>query len=1194
MSSITARTVSSVDKSLFFQRLKSLEKSNPRLRNLCTATQTLLESASAISQQVVRFLPQFTLHDQIHLWNVLSFMEHLAGGEKEINKLGAGDCAMAIWAAFTHDLGMVLAAEELAALDTADHVDTVVNDTAQPGDKNEPTKAAVEAWRAYRDGHEHWRAIAADPKSDSSRMKLGVIRASYIRDSHARFDPHSGHCRIDDWLQCLAEEDRLIAQALEDFAIADHLVRVAVSHNQHIDWLPDQLKRLGIESPHADNAGPELGAIHWTWIGWLLRLADVFDCDKSRTPRILFEHSGVTDTRSQTEWQKHLAIPAPPEWNAGNSGQSLVYTSQRCPSPVVEKALHQIVGWMNDEINKVRAAQNAALRGVDSLPTLRLPLQAEVTIRNRVGGYMYHDMEFRLDRDAVVELLMGESLYGGPELALRELVQNALDAVHLRDQRNELAKRLNQSRSTEQPRQPHEPWVGEDPEVRVTWGEEDGKKFVRVEDNGVGMTVGTMKRYLTQIGRSYYKSNDFRAEQELMREHGILCTAISQFGIGFLSVFMLADNVTIHTRPVAASPNPPATNTPEHEQESARFPFRAEIHGPHGLLAFYPDNTRRTPGTTVTLWLKDSFVLPEWDRELLLAQLRKEFYDIEVPDEAEQRREELLKSLAAPLRPLDPAFEIGRFIVWPLYPVKLNPESEDSVVLDDWFHWRELVPLDREKLAAKAKEWDHDIPEIATTDWQACDWRDEEVVDGKVSGTGSRIRLVGPQPSGLNQKIATPEEWGNADEYLPSGQPTLLLGSFTEPQLPEPKHRYQCLVNGVRVVPGFQFSKLARDCKLLPVLRQLPLWPGVGGWVWIDLRDEAMPRLRADRSAPITSQLDVKGVSKLHTRWMAGLPPILGSWSSLLVNFPNLRRPRTLGLLSDRSSRLGLPGISAELLSELLASESGVLRSLYASVPGNERFLSARDADLTYPRALSRDLIRERAMSFARNRARDLASDFIGVLSEKLAYAVTRDIVRKGARIRARELSRHLPLRRLALTHFASESLWPSLRQCHPGLGLTGGDTTLGQINLLGPIHIKAASNALPVWIAAYDLCAPFTGISLPRLSTHCPTWRANRGWRRLLLLPFLYGETPGNNWGPRFRMQSELRMIDRLLLFMPNPEHEEWLFDEHTRDEWNAGSASALWDLHTDEVLYAHGIHTEESMRQVGKPLMEWLGIDD
>ncbi len=156
-------------------------------------------------------------------------------------------------------------------------------------------------------------------------MRLGIIRAAFIRDSHARHDAHSGQCRIADWLEFSAESDPLLAQALEDYAVSNQVVRVAVSHNQDINWLPRQLTRLGIDKPHADHLGADLGTVHWTWIGWLLRLADVFDCDKSRTPRVLFDYAGITDPRSKTEWQKHLAIREAPMWAAGDDHQTLLY-----------------------------------------------------------------------------------------------------------------------------------------------------------------------------------------------------------------------------------------------------------------------------------------------------------------------------------------------------------------------------------------------------------------------------------------------------------------------------------------------------------------------------------------------------------------------------------------------------------------------------------------------------------------------------------------------------------------------------------------------------------------------------------------------------------------------------------------------------------------------------------------------------
>ncbi|MFM7831291.1 MAG: hypothetical protein ACKPJD_05850, partial [Planctomycetaceae bacterium] len=125
---------------------------------------------------------------------------------------------------------------------------------------------------------------------------------------------------------------------------------------------------------------------------------------------------------------------------------------------------------MNDELKNCRAAWNSVPTERRNGMTFAIPSEAKLEIKARADDYLYQDIEFRLDRDAVVELLMGESLYGGPELALRELVQNALDAVHLRDQRNKLAEAIELSNSTDKPRFPSEPWGAVEGQVEVTWG----------------------------------------------------------------------------------------------------------------------------------------------------------------------------------------------------------------------------------------------------------------------------------------------------------------------------------------------------------------------------------------------------------------------------------------------------------------------------------------------------------------------------------------------------------------------------------------------------------------------------------------------------------------------------------------------------------------------------------------------------
>jgi hypothetical protein len=1013
-------------------------------------------------------------------------------------------------------------------------------------------------------------------------MRLGLIRAAYVRDSHAKEDAHTGHSRIADWLKFLAKQDRLIAQALDDFAFSDKLVRVAVSHNQDIHWLERQLRQqLKIENPHAEQVATGLGIVHWTWIGWLLRLADVFDCDKSRTPKILFDHGGITDSRSQTEWQKHLAIPEPPLW-PDESTDPLLYICCKSPSPIVEKAIHQIIGWMNEEIKNVRAAQDKA-HSNHPIPPVDLPQKAEVDIKQREGGYIYHDMEFRLDRDAVVELLMGESLYGGPELALRELVQNALDAVHLRDQRNKLAEELNRTASTEKPRQPHEPWQGVKPGVEVTWGEEDGRKFIRVTDNGVGITVATMRKFLTQIGKSYYKSDDFRAEQAMMRRHGILCTAISQFGIGFLSVFMLADHVTIHTRPVGAEDKEQADRTKP-------FPFRAEIHGPHALLAFYPDEGILRSGTTVTLWLKDQFAFQDWNKEHLISQLKEEFYGIAVSKDLRDHLQNVKASMK-PLDLIDPGFEVARHVVWPLHPVRIGPK-DDSIEIDDKFHHRHLVPLDVCSLKSEATKWGYCIPEIDHLSWQVCEWIDQLEGDNGAAETGTRVRLTFPHPNGHLHSSLVPHEILKIPDKLDSGVPRSVMLGVTENCLPISKYRYQLLVNGMRVVPGLVLS--GREHRIRLFSDYFHVCVGAGAFLWIDLRGGATPRLRADRSAPVTSQHNSTATKALYDRWRKYWSTSVPNWFRICLRGRSWQKSETP--CSPTSTRLLPCGMTVNAAAQLLYCERGISRGVDAiqypssNDPCFSSFFQRRFNRIPFPQNEAFNLAWSYGAMYSCNghylKAEVLSNPGLMRLLANASNKIDDQIVNWFVQNNIRKWPSSLAT--AAETHVISEGLWPSLDCSYAGFELSGLNARVDQLSLSGPMHTSLEPKCNePDWLQQYDLCAPFTAIPLASLKHKFPPWNVERVWRSFLTFPLLVGFEP---WANYFQVTPGRRPFATIMLFLPNPEHYEWLFDEHTPEEWSQGSASAIWDLTTGQILYADGVHTEASLRKHGKSFSEWL----
>ena len=141
-----------------------------------------------------------------------------------------------------------------------------------------------------------------------------------------------------------------------------------------------------------------------------------------------------------------------------------------------------------------------------------------------------------LSVDRVYQLLMGGAIYDNPLMAVRELVQNAVDACSYRDALTQV----------------QEPGFQPDTKNRITitYEEPTDKQpypILRVADTGTGMDKWAIERWFLKVGRSFYNSTEFNRSRIELRKQNVDFAPVSEFGIGFLSCFLLADRVEVET-----------------------------------------------------------------------------------------------------------------------------------------------------------------------------------------------------------------------------------------------------------------------------------------------------------------------------------------------------------------------------------------------------------------------------------------------------------------------------------------------------------------------------------------------------------------------------------------------------------------------------------------------------------------------
>ncbi|MEU6878246.1 HSP90 family protein [Streptomyces sp. NPDC046712] len=195
---------------------------------------------------------------------------------------------------------------------------------------------------------------------------------------------------------------------------------------------------------------------------------------------------------------------------------------------------------------------------------------------------------FQVDLRGLVDLL-SHHLYSSPRVYLRELLQNAVDAIT--------------ARRAEQPDAP----------ARVLLSVDGGG--LRVEDSGIGLTEHDVHNLLATIGRS-----SKRADAE-----GIASARaefLGQFGIGLLACFVVAAEIRVVSRSARTPAAPPVEWT---ARDDGSYTVRT-----------LPDEARTEPGTTVHLTARPG--AGEWLTEEKVLSLARSYgsllpYEVRVGDE---------------------------------------------------------------------------------------------------------------------------------------------------------------------------------------------------------------------------------------------------------------------------------------------------------------------------------------------------------------------------------------------------------------------------------------------------------------------------------------------------------------------------------------------------------------------------------
>ena len=485
------------------------------------------------------FFPEYTDHGLAHIEGVLETANGLMS-ESSRELFTSGDSATLILAVLLHDVAMHLSEDSFLYLVQPKSYSQIINGFDD--------KSWSLLWEEFISEAKHFdgRKLAAifgdtspilslpkDAKDFTKRDCLLI--GEFLRRHHPRLAHEIALYGVP-----TSQTDKLRLKEVPPY-LADLAGLVARSHGLPLRSCFNYLEKNYYSLR-------DFKGIHVIFHMSLVRVADYLQIEDDRAPQQALKIKKLCSPISQGEWKSHLAIR---DVRFASDDPEAIFVDAQPSDVKTYLRIKKLLAGLQTELDASWAAlgevygrfENERLDKLGlKLRRVKSNLDNESEFAKRVS-YVPVTAKFQAAGADLLKLLI-RPLYGNrPEIGIRELLQNSVDAVReLKKYKN--SKELN-----------GEPIVQDSDIIIALSSSADGSRWFSIYDRGIGMTTQVILDYFLTAGASYRNSEEWQKQFDSADGKSIVLRS-GRFGIGALASFLLGNEITVLTRHV---------NVPENE-----------------------------------------------------------------------------------------------------------------------------------------------------------------------------------------------------------------------------------------------------------------------------------------------------------------------------------------------------------------------------------------------------------------------------------------------------------------------------------------------------------------------------------------------------------------------------------------------------------------------------------------------------